>query len=346
MRPRGINRREWYWYNTLLVLEHFLGQKISNKLIRPKLKALFSRVETKEEIQSRGQTLALKEIDGNDLSFLDQDKSVLLKAPLVFRQAANNWPSVLKWEKEFFKKNFASTTVPLVDHIPGIREKTGNTNPYDKINFKQYFEEIESGNSIYLSFSRLLDNNPVLLEDLDLEWLRKFKYGLCNGEQTFFFMGEEGTKTDLHNGFTHTLFIQIKGRKKWTMYHPSERFFLDPPAKRFTHFYSHANPNKEDDPRYPLLKYAQKYEVTLDKGDVLWLPSLYWHYVENLDSNIGVAFKFVNVPQSFKITKVLTSLILMATKPSLLESFIYNRIYKEDYVFHKAEKNKTITAHN
>ena len=332
MRPDLITQKQWIKYNLYLLVEHFIGLKNSEKYIRPKRNKLYNEVLTNDGFQNRGRALDLKEIEYDSFEPFANNKAELIKKPLVFRGVAKDWPCVKNWDKQFFREKYSDTTVPLVDYIPGIRESEGS---YSKINFAQYFEEIEKGTDIYLSFSRLLDNNPVLLEDLDLNWLRQFQSGLCNGEQTFFFMGEEGTKTDMHNGFTHTIFIQINGRKKWTVYAPNERFFLDPVAARFTHYYSHANPHDENDPRYPLLKYAQKYELILEPGDVLWFPSLFWHYVENITPNIGVAYKYVNVPQSFQISSLLTSLILMATKPSLLESFIYNKIHKQDLVFNK-----------
>lgn len=330
--PNLVSKKQWLTYNILFVIEHFIGLKLSEKFIRPRRIRLYNKLLKHPYIEKRGETINTQTIEFKDFDSFIENKSQLLKRPLVFRGIAKNWPAVQKWSKEYFRQKYAAVTVPLVDKIPGIRDDKGK---YGKIDFSTYFEEIDKGENIYLSFSRLIDNNPELLEDLDLTWLRQFQFGMCNGEQTFIFMGEKGTKTDMHNGFTHTLFIQIQGKKKWTLYHPNERFFLDPCAGRHTHYYTHANPNKQDDIKYPLLKYAKKYEIVCEAGDVLWFPSLFWHYVENPESNIGVAFKFVNVPQSFQISKVLTGLILLATKPSLIESFIYNKIHKQDIVFDK-----------
>jgi hypothetical protein len=312
MRPEGITQGQ---YNFYLVLEHFLGLKLSEKIIRPKRNRLYAEVLKNKGIENRGETIPTASITYYDFKPFENNKPALLDKPYLFKGVAKEWPAIKTWNKQFFREKYGDIEIPLVDKIPGIRDDKGR---YGKINFKQYFDEVDKGSNIYLSFSRVLDNNPELLKDLDLNWLRQFEWGAVNGEQTFFFMGEEGTKTDMHNGFAQTLFIQVEGRKKWTIWAPEERFFLDPVAGRHTHFYSFVNPHEENDPRYPLLKYAKKYELELEAGDVLWFPALFWHYVENPTSNIGVAFKWVNVPQNFKISKLLTTLVLLATNPSLI----------------------------
>lgn len=332
MRPNGITKQQWFKYNSLLVLEHFLGLKLSEKIVRPLRNKLYTEVLQNKAIANRGETIPTESITHTDFSAFVNNKNSLLNKPYLFKGVAKDWPAIQKWNKSYFKEHYGDIQVPLVDKIPGIRDDKGK---YNKINFRQYFEEIEKGNKIYLSFSRVLDHNPELRKDLNIDWLRQFEWGTVNGEQTFFFMGEEGTKTEMHNGFAQTLFIQVEGKKRWTIWAPEERFFLDPVAGRHTHFYSFVNPHNDNDPRYPLSKYAKKYELELEAGDVLWFPALFWHYVENPTANIGVAFKWVNVPQNFKISKLLTTLVLMATKPSLLESFIYNKIYKQDIVFDK-----------
>jgi hypothetical protein len=88
-----------------------------------------------------------------------------------------------------------------------------------------------------------------------------------------------------------------------------------------------------DDPHYPLLKHAIRYEILLDEGDVLWFPSFYWHYVENLTENIGVTYKFTEFGESFKLSKVMTALFFMATRPTIFESFYYNTFKNRDLLF-------------
>jgi hypothetical protein len=151
------------------------------------------------------------------------------------------------------------------------------------------------------------------------------------------FMGEGGSKTDMHAAMIQSLFIQVQGRKKWTIYPANERIFVDTYADRRPYYYTDANPNDENDPKYPLLKYAKKYVITLDPGDVLWFPTFYWHYVENenTSTNIGITYKFTDFNESFKMSKVLTGLLFFITKPTIVAIFFYNLIKKKDLHFDK-----------
>ena len=332
MKPAGITSSQWLRYNYYFVLEHFMGLERSEKYIRPKRIKLYNEIINNKELKDRGKVIDVKEIECDSFDKYENNRRALLDTPLVFRGAAKEWPSVKKWSKQYFKEHYGATPVTIIDN-PGLVDST-KENTFTQTNFGQYFEEVEKDKDKYLRFSRVLDHNPVLLEDLDLNWLRNFKSGLCMGEQTFLFMGEGDTITPMHAGLTHTIFIQIKGRKKWTICAPNERFFLDPIADRVLYFYTHADPtNTKPDPKFPLVPYVRKYELILEEGDVLWLPSLYWHYIENLTPTIGVAFKYTNLPDSFTITKAMASLFFLATKPTILRSFIYNRKNKQDYVF-------------
>jgi hypothetical protein len=333
MKPHLVTSSQWYKFNLYFLIEHFIGKTLSEKFIRPKRNKLYAEALQNPGMKERGRTIDVKEIEHYSLEPLLGDRDALLKKPLVFRGVAKDWPAVKNWSKQFFRQHYDKTPVTIIDN-PGLVDKD-KENVFTKTTFGEYFDEVEKDPSKYLRFSRVLDHNPVLLEDLDLEWLRKFKSGFNMGEQTFLFMGEGDTRTPMHAGLTHTIFIQIKGRKKWTICLPNERFFVDPIADRVLYFYTDANPteNAPYDPKFPLTPYLEKYEFVLEEGDVLWLPSLFWHYIDNLTPTIGVAFKYTNIPQSFKITKLFTTLFFMATKPTILRSFLYNRTKGQDYVF-------------
>src|ERR1019366_5527023 len=155
--------------------------------------------------------------------------------------------------------------------------------------------------------------------DFDLEWLRKlFALPLSWGEDLKMFMGVKGTITPLHVGFSPVLFVQVMGQKKWTLYPPTDRIYLDCRTERTSYLFSHADPYKTDDPRFPLLKYARRYEVVLDPGDILWFPSFTWHHVENLSTTIGIRYGRTSLGTALRSSKLLTLLIFLATKPTII----------------------------
>jgi hypothetical protein len=333
MKPDLITSSQWRKFNLYFLLEHFMGLTLAKKLIHPLRKKLYAEALKNPGMKNRGQIYSLTEYEKFEFTddLLQNDE--LLKKPIVFRGVAKDWSAVQNWSKFFFREHYDKTKVTIIDN-PGLVDKD-KENIFKHTTFGEYFDEVEKDPSKYLRFSRVLDHNPTLLNDLNLNWLRKFKYGMHMGEQTFLFMGESDTRTPMHAGLTHTIFIGVKGRKKWTICAPNERFFIDPLAARVLYYYTDANPTEGAplDEQYPLAPYLKKYEFVLEEGDVLWLPSLYWHYIDNLTLTIGVAFKYTNIPQSFKITSLFTTLFFMATKPTILRSFIYNRTKGNDYVF-------------
>ena len=151
-------------------------------------------------------------------------------------------------------------------------------------------------------------------------------------------MGAKGTVTTLHVGFSDFLFVQVMGRKKWILYPSNNRVFLDSRTERTFHYYSKANPYKKDDPDFPLLKHAEQYEVYLEPGDVLWVPSFVWHHVENLSDSIGIRCGRSCMPSAAKSSRMLTALIFLATKPNVISYAIATRTQKRNLDFSKSYK--------
>jgi hypothetical protein len=313
------------------MLQHFFGKERSANYLRKKKHILYQDILKNEGIENRGRTIDVKEVECTDLQPYIKDREELMKGPLVFRGVAKEWPCVKKWNKEYFRQYFSDYKVSLVGNV-GLADKE-NQNKFTEASMADFIDTIGKDKNNYLRFSRIIDERADLKKDIDVDWLDQFKYEFSRGGYLYLFMGEAGSKTDMHNAIIQSLFIQVKGQKKWTIYAPNERIFLDPIADRRPYFYSQANPNNPGDSDFPLLSYAIKYEITLDEGDILWFPSFFWHHVQNLTPNIGVTYKFTDFSKSFEVSKILTSLFFLATKPTLLESFYYNTFKKRDLLF-------------
>jgi hypothetical protein len=333
MKPEGISQKQWIKYNALFVAEHFIGINASAKYLGRIKASLFDEIAQNPVIQKRAVTYYNNDILCPNLEDILKNRQELMKGPLLFKGAAKDWECTKQWSADFFQKFYANQEVILVGS-KGLTNKE-NQNKFKKESLGEFIDSAKKDPKNYLRFSRIVDTDPILRSHINVAWLEQFKSKVSKGGNMYMFMGESGSKTDMHAATIQSLFIQVKGQKKWTIYPANERIFVDAFADRRPYYYTDANPNNENDPKYPLLKFSKKYEIILDEGDVLWFPAFYWHYVENLTSNIGVTYKFTDFHESFKMSKVLTILLFFITKPNIIAIFFYNLIKKKDLHFDK-----------
>lgn len=331
MRPEGITRKQWIKYNFYFALQHFIGNKNSEKYLQKRKLKLYEEILQNPGIDKRGKVYYNDDITVNNDFDIENNHVKLMQGPLLFKGAAKDWPCITKWNKQFFRENYADYNISLVGNV-GLADKE-NQNKHKIASMGEFIDELSKEKHNYLRFSRIIDERPELRNDMDVPWMDRFKSRFARGGYLYLFMGEEGSKTDMHDAIIQTLFFQIKGKKKWTIYAPNERIFIDAIPDRRPYFYTHANPKELNDPNFPLLKHAIRYEIILEEGDILWFPTFYWHHVENLTENIGVTYKFTEFGESFKMSKVMTTLFFLATRPTIFESFYYNTFKKRDLLF-------------
>jgi hypothetical protein len=329
MKPEGITSKDWIYYNILFVLEHFLGYNAFEKYFGKNRRALYKKIDNLLQSSGRGNVSEVEEVD-NDISYDDFLKKCYRPVmPKVFRGVAKEWNAVKNWNFDFFAENHGHKEIILTDNV-GLSDQE-----FEHLTLKYYVDQMKDGSLKYLRFSDIVNDDPNLKSDFDINWLRKYKLPFSWGEDLKMFMGGKNTLTTTHVGFSSFLFVQVMGKKKWILYQPNERIFLDPRTERTFHFYSKASPYKKDDTDFPLLKYAKQYEVILEPGDVLWVPSFVWHHVENLTDSIGIRYGHSSIPGSWKSSKILTTLIFLATNPNMISHFYIARTKKRELQFIK-----------
>lgn len=336
MKPEGITWKQWLLYNYYFMAGNVLGQKITDSYFQPKKMKLFHDIAKNENISNRGELIPTETIEHNDPAEFLKDPSKLTHNLLLFRGQAKHWPCMEKWTQEFFVDKLGNYKTDIIDN-EGLADEGTEFIETDMATFVKTMKEDKKN---YLRFSRIIDDNPELKNDLDLDFINSFKHGMTRGDTFYLFMGEAGTKTEMHHAMPATLFVQIKGTKKWTIYAPEERIFLDPVAKRMPYHYSKANPYVFNDPKFPILKHSKYYQFEMNEGDVMWMPPFFWHYVENPTSSIGLAFKFVDLAMAAKLSKVCLFHYMTATNPNIISSFLHNKKYKHDLLYEQKKKNK------
>lgn len=297
-------------YNLTLVLEHFLGKRISGFINAP-LKNKVNRSLSKyfDGVNSDN----VRPIDRIEkLSAQEFKENYLQKGiPVIFNGAANNWTSTQNWNLESFATKYGNhDTVHF------------NTRESDKLELEYQEEKLGSAlnkilenEDVNIRFNPLLYQEPELLDDINIEWFNNYMPKSPKMLQHQLYFSGLGSSTHLHCELSNNFYYVIQGKKKWEMYHTRYNPILVPCIDGCPYFYSeldHENPNHE---KYPNFKKTIKLEGELKPGDILYIPPFYWHFVTSCVPSISMSVRWTCIWQALKISPTLGFLTLFATKP-------------------------------
>ncbi|MEM9492362.1 MAG: cupin-like domain-containing protein [Myxococcota bacterium] len=114
---------------------------------------------------------------------------------------------------------------------------------------------------------------------------------LCRGtERSFVFMGNAGNYAHLHfdGDQRQVLMYQIFGRKRVVLIAPEQSKKLMPNEN----FSSLCLQEMADSDRRDLLRYVRAYECVLEPGEAIFMPSLFWHYLEYVETSMSLHLRF------------------------------------------------------
>jgi len=313
---RNIKFSQRFEYGIYQFLDHFFNRRRVFKVLGKRRRAFYRGLH--ETLKKNGEGKAIEIERRTDLTLKEFRKHYLRKGiPVIMEGAAKDWDCVKKWSFEYFKDLHGTDEVVMLD------EK-------DKKNFEimtlaNIIDTIQGGGKKYYRFYPLLTRHPEHINDFDYEWLRERRNTLTWIEAFRVFIGGKDTTTQLHMENLCNLFVQTYGEKKWILYPPYYSSVMDPnpvrnvyraaPLKTEKGAFDPFNPNY--DPPYSLYKYIDHYETTLKPGDVLWIPTFYWHSVVNASNSIGVGYRWFNPFLSFRIAPLYMFLDFFATKPPI-----------------------------
>lgn len=252
---------------------------------------------TQPEIKTRG--IARR----RNLPYAEFERDYLIpNKPVILTGCMDNWPALTKWSPEFFKQQYGAAPVTV----------GGRTMPLGE------FIELVLASSPELPAPYLKDAvvrrlGPGLMNDIEPfceycfpNWLPGFYLvkklrNIFDAAQIELFIGGEGTKLgEIHYDYihAHTVLCQIHGRKEFTLFPPEDAPWL----------YASGNQaaikdlDAVDLERFPLFAKATPISFVQEPGEIVFLPSGWWHTTRLLTASIAVGSNFANASNWAAVT--------------------------------------------
>jgi len=249
--------------------------------------------------------------------------------PLVVRNLSKDWPAREKWSLDYFAKEVGEVEVPLYNSEPA-KGNDPSRKTAARMLMKDYVEILKKGpTDLRIFFFNILQKVPQLMgdfkyPDLGIKFFKKLPV---------LFFGGSGSKVLLHYDmdFANNLHFNFVGEK--------EVFLFPHEQKAFLYHVPHSIVSMEaiefDNPDYenfPALKHAKGYKVLLKPGDMLYIPSGYWHYIRYKTPSVSLTLR--SFPSSFlKRAKFLKSILFTMHFDNVMR-----RLKGQDWIDYKNDK--------
>jgi Cupin-like domain len=211
--------------------------------------------------------------------------------PVILLDLMQTWKALSLWNPEYLKHKCGNEIIEVMTGRETDMQYEQNSQRHkNNMSFGDYVDLVTStdqSNDFYL-----VANNHFL-EREGMQWvlndIEVFPAYLDNKKlagSVFFWFGPAGTITPLHHDAMNIFMAQVYGRKRVILV-PSSQTHL---VYNNMGVYSEVDCDNPDSQKYPLFQRADKIEVVLEPGEVLFLPVGWWHYVKALDVSITVTF--------------------------------------------------------
>lgn len=209
--------------------------------------------------------------------------------PVIITGMLDHFAARTKWNLDYFAERFADRVVEVQFGRSADANYEMNSIAHKKqMRFGQYVELVRNAgasNDFYMTANNDSRNREALKELWDDIGALPEYLDESRGRQGFFWFGPQGTITPFHHDLTNNFMMQIIGRKKVRLMAPCESARV----YNFRHCFTDVDAKNVDLARFPAMKGVPILEVTLEPGEILFLPVGWWHHVEGLDMSVTIA---------------------------------------------------------
>lgn len=240
--------------------------------------------------------------------------------PFIVRNAISHWPAISKWTFPYLRQEVGEQSVSVAvtpnGYADAVHQGRFMMPEERKMRFGEFLDIVERKRAasgvfyVQKQCSNLTEEFPQLLKDVDahIPWMTE-ALGK-DPDAVNFWLGESAAVTSLHKDHYENLYCVISGEKHFILLPPTDRPFI--PYEHFQpatykvnedgsyHVIDMQNAEKvpwipldplnPDLSRFPEYSLARPTHCTVRAGEMLYLPSLWFHHVRQSHGCIAVNF--------------------------------------------------------
>lgn len=219
--------------------------------------------------------------------------------PVILKECMSQWPALLKWNQPKYLLEVCKNRVVPIEIGKNYTTESWSQDlvKFEDFFRRQFLEHDTSGTASkrieYLAQHNLFDQIPALRNDIFIPEYCCTTDDTVDGEidvDIKAWLGPEGTTSPMHIDEKHNLLCQVFGSKRIILAAPKETanlYVFDGDMLKNT---SQIDAEHLDYDRFPLLKNVKFYSFTLYKGEMLYIPPRWWHFVRSLSNSFSVSF--------------------------------------------------------
>ena len=210
--------------------------------------------------------------------------------PVVIQGLTDGWRSRNHVTFSELARRYGHREVAVAIAADGVLQKDPRAGVhYTTMSIADYVARLSDDRHPGLYLTTPLDRFlPELLEELDVPaYCRDAPW--CRSR---IWMSAPGTVSPLHWDIGHNLIVHLAGRKRFWLYPPHATRRLHPYGllSGLPNFCRFDPEGEENDGRFRAAHAVPRHEVTLSPGEVLYLPSRWWHHVRSLERALSINF--------------------------------------------------------
>ena len=260
----------------------------------------YSRTSCEDDILNKLNVKQLDKVNWNmkqpfiEFLFENNEPTVLvntsvLEWPALQQITFENLPSIFP-DKEHHNVKNTEFRLTFDPDFEGTKLRSNITLPYQKISLTKdelshafTHKSADKGNYLFTKITpsqlQYFSPNEMLFHTYE-DWL---------SAQQFLWVSSGGLATHLHIDMDWNCFVQIRGKKRFTLFPPSQHQLM--------YMYPRVHPmwhkSKIDldhfSGKFSNFLITSPLQVVLEPGDLLFIPGYTWHYVESLTPSISLS---------------------------------------------------------